>query len=201
MGLPGGSSWRFGVLLLTAWPLALELELARSPQLYLVLRQEPARLEVRSRGVVLASIPVQRAALLVASGEATTATAAADLELPALWRVIDEPPDTWRRQIAPPTLRPYGAEGPPPTPTVIATERPSAFGVTTDSGWRIEVTDQPVPGSTSRFGSAVATGWRRLFGRPEPRPPNRLVLVVEAESAQRLVHLLQPGRAVLLSGG
>lgn len=187
----------------------LELELARSRELYLVLDPSGRRLEVRARGMVLDSVglvdvAVQALVPLVEVG------AAPELEMPVLWHVTQAPEDMWRRVIAPPTLRPYTEEeeeeptpgpGPSPTPAPSPTpvEIPADYDIKVDSGWHLEVTTRETPGFWTRLAEAIASGWARLRGEVPPNEPPRLLLVLSTEDARRIRHLFVPGAAILLA--
>jgi len=191
--------------------LELELELARTRELYLLVDPAGRRLEVRARGIVLdaveiSDVVIQSVAPLLASGDPPS------LRMPAVWHVTRAPEDTWRRVIAPPTLRPYSEEeeeptpwptgaGPKPTrtPTPTPVVVPPDYDLKLDSGWHVEVTSVAPSLLGSRLGGAIASGWRRLLGRPQPERPPRLVLVMGADDARRLRHLFVPGMAVLLA--
>jgi hypothetical protein len=193
--------------------LELELELARSRDLYLVIDPGAQLLEVKVRGMVLDSMPILYAARqalvpLVGGGPAP------DLEMPVLWHVTKAPEDTWRRVIAPPSLRPYTEDeeeptptpappdsGPPPThtPTPTPVEVPTDYDFKVDSGWVVEVSAQPPPGMLGRLVEAVSSGWSRLLGRQLQSEPPRLLLVLSPEDARRVRHLFIPGAAVLVA--
>lgn len=193
--------------------LELELELARTRELYLLVDPAGRQLQVRARGIVLDAVVVddvviQSMAPLLSSGDPPP------LQVPAVWHVTQAPEDTWRRVIAPPTLRPYSEDeeeeeptpwptgaGPKPTrtPTPTPVVMPPDYDLKLDSGWRFEVTSVAPSLLGSRLGGAIASGWRRLWGRPQPEEPPRLVLVMAAEDARRIRHLFVPGMAVLLA--
>lgn len=191
--------------------LELELELARTRELYVLVDPAGLELQVRARGIVLDTVTlgdvvIQTLAPLMTSGDPPS------LQMPAVWHVTQAPEDTWRRVIAPPTLRPYTEEeeeptpwpteaGPPPTraPTPTPVVIPPDYDLKLDSGWRLEVTSEIPHPISSRLVEAIASGWRRLFGQqPEEEPP-RLVLVMSAEDARRIRHLFVPGMALLLA--
>ena len=193
-----------------ATALELELELARTRSLYLVVDPMGRQLQVRARGIVLDAVALSNAVIqsmapLLTSGDPPS------LKMPAVWRVTQAPEDTWRRVITPPTLRPYSEEeeptpwptgaGPKPTrtPTPTPVVVPPDYDLKLDSGWRIEVTSENPTLLGSRLGGAIVSGWRRLLGRHSDEEPPRLVLVMAAEDASRIRHLFVPGTAVLLA--
>jgi hypothetical protein len=192
--------------------LELELELARSRELYLLVDPGGRQFQVRARGIVLESVAmvdvvVRSMAPLLAGGDPPR------LEVPAVWHVTQAPEDTWRRVIAPPTLRPYADEeeedptpwptgaGPKPTrtPTPTPVMVPPDYDLKLDSGWRLEVASERPGFYGSRLGGAIASGWLRLLGRQREDQPPRLVLVMAPDDARRIRHLFVPGTAVLLA--
>lgn len=190
--------------------LDMELELARGREIYLLVDPPGRQLQVRARGMVLDTVSLSEAIVqsmtpFLDSGDPPR------VEMPAVWHVTQAPEDTWRRVIAPPTLRPYTEEEEPtprpkeagPTPTHTPSPTPVVvppdYELTLDSGWRLEVTSEPPSRFGSRLGSAIASGWRRLLGRPQETGPPRLVLVMGAEDARRVRHLFIPGTAILLT--
>ncbi len=189
----------------------LELELARTKDVYLVVDPESRRFEVRSRGLVLDVAPLEAVtvkALVPLFGPGSRP----EIELPAVWHVTEPPADTWRRVIAPPELRPYTEDeeeeptpapdaGPPPTrtPTPTPVEVPPDYTLTVDAGWQVEVTTEAPLGFGGRLAGAVASGWQRLKGAEPGVEPTRLVLTMTADDARRVRHLFQPGMAILLA--
>lgn len=181
-------------------PVALELGLARTRSLYLVVDPDRARLSIRIRGVEVDAVQAQ--AVWVAAC-ATDGGGLAAPELPAVWRVTAVPTDQWRRVIAPDRLEAYsddvaGRDVPTPGPAV---GRPPRFVVGTDCGWRLAVggpVEELVP---SGLGARIGRGWRRLAGRPDPPLPPTLVLETSPADARRVLHLFEPGTPILVARG
>jgi len=182
----------------------LEAELAKTPELYLVLDPAAKRLDVRSRGIGLVEVPLIEVSVLVfqplfGGGGVPT------LEAPAVWAVSEGPGDTDRETIAPTTLRPYSQEDemeePTPAGAAPAEEEPvepSTYRVALDGGWQLLLVDRaPSLGWFRRFFAAVGDGWLRLRGQ-EPQHPPLVALVVAPEDARRLHHLFRSGRKILV---
>jgi hypothetical protein len=193
--------------------LQLELELARVRDPYLLLDLGGRRLEVRARGMVLDAVPIA-AVTVQAFVPLMGGLSRPRLEVPAVWRVTQAPEDTWRRVIAPASLRPYNDDEEEPTPTPAGTspgpaptlapsptpvEVPADYGLSLDSGWRLEMSTEEPGGFGSRLAGAIANGWARLWGMSLPKRPPRLVLTLAAEDARRVRHLFLPGMAILLA--
>jgi len=189
--------------------LALELELARTPTVYLVLDPWVGKLEIKARGLVLETVPVDRVAVLTLA-PLVSRPASAVLELPTMWRLVSAPEESWRREVAPTTLRPYSEDevAPTPTPTPKLQTAPAApapavpddYACLAENGWQLRVTATRTGGLRQRLVDSIASGWRRLGGEALPQRPSTLVVEVTSEDARRLCHLLRPGLAVILAG-
>lgn len=189
--------------------LELETELARKPDLYLVLDAAARRLEVRARrmtlnGVELAEIAVLTFRPMFGGGRSTPR-----LEAPSIWRVTEGPGDADRETIAPVTLRPYSeeeeeVEAPAPAPGSPAAppgeeQKPASYRVALDNGWQLLLTpESPRLGWFRRLGASVRDGWLRLRGR-EPAHPPLVALVVAPDDARRLHHLFRTGTPILVT--
>jgi len=184
----------------------LESELARKPDLYLVLDPAAGRLEVRGRGIALISVELRETSVLVFRPLFGRSESPA-LEAPAIWTVREGPGDTDRETIAPTTLRPYSQEeemeepvtgGPEKKPEEIEKE-PATYRVGLDNGWQLLLADRPPSfGWIRRFFASVRDGWLRLRGHA-PRHPPLVALVVAPEDARRLHHLFRTGRSILVA--
>jgi len=186
----------------------LETVLAKKPVPYLVLEPSRPRLLVKSRGLVLAEVPlqsVQRLTFQPLFGGAEPPPLAA----PAIWTVTQGPGDTDRETIAPTTLRPYSEEeemsdpapapGATPTPKPGDRDKPASYRVALDNGWQLFlVGEAPRLGWFRRFGAAVRDGWQRLRGEAPSHPP-LVTLVVDADQARGLHHLFRTGTEILVA--
>jgi len=178
----------------------LELQLARTPHLYLVVDLCAATLEVKARGVVLDRMNLNQVEI-----EATQPVVGRrcwpELALPQLWRVSQPPEATWRRLVEPTELRQYNdRESEPPAVTAAqdVVELPAHFACEVDTGWQVVVGQRVGGGWWRRLAAAAADSWRRWRGRaPVPAPP-RLVLETAPDDARRLVHLFQVNLPILL---
>ncbi len=184
--------------------LALEVELARGPGLYLLVDTGREVVEVKARGIVLDRVTLRRAAVLV-PGPLLGGGRRPDLELPAVWRVAEPPVDLERRVVAPETLEPYSEEAahsepasPTATPTPVSGVRHARFGVLTDAGWRVEMgPGVAAAGFLHRLGDGLKHLWFRIVRSDDPRPPV-LALDLAPEGADRLHHLMREGTALLV---
>lgn len=179
---------------------ALELGLANSRALYLVVDPDQARLSIRIRGVEVDA--VQAEAVWIAfsdtAGDGSTAP-----ELPAVWRVTVAPSEGWRRVIAPAELVAYdedaaGDLAPTPAP---ADHRPTCYVVETDTGWRLALGGPLRELVPIGLGARLQRGWRRLVGDPLPPLPPTLVLEMAPADAQRVVHLFEVATSILVARG
>ena len=190
--------------------LELEASLARQPVVYLVLDVGRLVLEVRSRTLVLDSVAVQGVAVVRHRPLLGGPEPSDPQVLPALWRVVSGPRDTDRQVIAPETLRPAPKDGeeeeeeatagggPSPTPTPVP-EPPRSYRAQLDTGWELLVTQRlPARGWGHRFLEAARDGWARLRGRRETVPP-AVAVVIDAQDARRLYHLIRSGTAILVT--
>jgi hypothetical protein len=183
--------------------LALELELAHRPALYLRLDVDRKELQVRARGTELATVAI-RDVLLVRERSPSAADAGSELMLPVVWRVASQPKENWRRVVAPPTLVPYLEESVPESPSVTPTPetvRPSQYRVELADGSQLAVGPSPEIGWFARLGHRLGTGWRRLWGRPAPSRPPTVAIVMSAEAARGLLHVFREGTPILVVRG
>jgi len=188
----------------------LESALARKPAPYLVLEPAGPRLVVKSRGLVLSTVPIREIHRLafrpLFGGEEPPALVA-----PTVWTVTQGPGDTDRETIAPTTLKPYSEEeemaeptsaappGATPTPKPGDKDKPSTYRVALDNGWQLFLVDErPRLGWFRRFAAAVRDGWQRLKGE-EPSHPPLVALVVDPEEARGLHHLFRSGTEILVA--
>ncbi len=186
----------------------LESELAKKPDLYLVLDPSAGNLDVRARGLTLTTVAFSELSLLtfrplLGEGEAPPA-----LEAPAVWTVTEGPGDADRETIAPTTLRPYSEEEEMTEPAAgtpakkpDAGEKPTSYRVRLDNGWQLFVVDEtPRLGWLRRFAASVRSGWQRLQGRQPGHPP-LVTVVVAPDDARRLYHLFRTGTPILVRPG
>lgn len=193
----------------------LEAQLAKKPNVYLVLDPPRRVIEVKARGVVLDSIPVSGIEI-VSHQPIFGASPPEGPALPASWSVEEGPGDTDREVIAPASLRPYSSEeeeeepaatptpagtrGPAPTPTPVP-EPPISYRSRLSSGWDLWVTDTlPPSGVWSRYWAAVREGWERLRGDARQYRP-AITVALARPDAQRLHHLMRKGMAVVVAAG
>lgn len=189
----------------------MEAAIVRGTGLYIVLDPARAVLEVRSRGLVLDTMPLLGVEFL-AHGPIFGGAGAGALTLPATWVVSAEAGDFERELIAPDALRPYVPEDQRTAldearnPKVIAAHEdvaapPSAYDVALTNGWSLEILDQaPKTGFFARYAAAVREGWSRLRGRTAKHPPV-LAVALRAPDAQRLHHVFRADLPVLIAAG
>jgi len=190
--------------------LEAEARLAKKPDLYLVVRAPERRLEIRARGVLLDSVPLLGIEV-VSQGHLFAERGDRRLEVPALLTVTDGPGDAAREVIAPTELRDMPSEDeeeqesarpgptrPPATPTPIP-EPPASYRAELDNGWDLWICERlPGSGLFERLRDAAVDGWERLWGRGETLRP-ALTLAVAREDAQRIFHLFNTDRAILVA--
>ncbi|MGE5233733.1 MAG: hypothetical protein ACM3OB_06450 [Acidobacteriota bacterium] len=183
----------------------LEAGLVTSPALYLFL--DPARsvLEVKSRGVVLDTIPLRHVTMLRHTPLFGTYEAPR-LPLPALWQVAESPEDFSRETIAPEALRPFNPNEVEKVAGVKVTEPteklpPSSYRVKLDNGWELAVLDEvPRTHFFARFVQAVKNGWAHLHGESHAHPP-LVAITVTPDDARRLHHLFRLKTTLLVAAG
>jgi len=181
----------------------LELQLARTPSLYLRLDVRSGLVQVMVRGLELDRIQASPVRLVVrrAPGQARAIPAP---ELPFVWHVISPPAVAWRKVVAPRTLVPYQEGSPPPSPLPTSTpppDLPTQYQIELDSGWTLHIGNDPPDRWRRRLVGRIGSGWRRLTGRAVAPPPPALVVVTEPDDSQRLLHLLVEGTPLLLFCG
>ena len=193
----------------------LEAQLARKPNVYLLLDPPRRMLEVKARGVVLDGIPLN--GIEIVSQQPLLARGVPiGPALPAVWSIDEGPGDTDREVISPESLRPYSSEeeeeepattptpagtrGPTPTPTPVP-EPPTSYRSRLSGGWDLWITDRlPPSGLWERYWAAVREGWTRLRGGAvEHRPA--ITIALPAADAQRLHHLMRKGTPILIAAG
>lgn len=189
---------------LRARVLELEAGLVKTPALYLVLDPAAGKLEVRSRGLVLDTVPVQEVRVLhyrplLGGGRHPQP------EVPGIWTVIEGPGDTYREVIAPDALKPYVPEEErveeAAAPDKELPVPPSRYFVKLANGWQLGVFDrEPQTGFFGRFLQAVEGGWKRLLGRQRPSPPV-VALSMAPDDARRIHHVFRSDLAVLVLPG
>jgi hypothetical protein len=193
----------------------LEAQLAKKPNVYLVVDPPRRVIEVKARGVVLDEIAMSGIEI-VSHQPVFRMSAPAGPALPALWSVEEGPGDTDREVISPATLRPYrseedeeaaaaeptppGTKAPAVKPTPVP-EPPSSYRSRLSSGWDLWVTDAlPPSGTWDRYWDAVREGWARLHGNAREYRP-AITVALARPDAQRLHHLMRKGTAVLVAAG
>lgn len=191
--------------------LEAELATAQTIDLYLVLRPKSKTLEIRSRGITLATVPLEHVELLRYRAPRGSNVEPAPLPL-YFWTIAEDPEAAHRKVIAPAELRPYseqeseeeeqgaslpvatapaGAATPLPTP-------PADYKIALDLGWQLWVTGKvPDTDLVSRLEYALREGWGRLRGK-KPETQDRVVLVLQPEAAQRMHHLFRTGTRLYL---
>ena len=190
--------------------IALELPLARRPEVYLVLDPTSRQLDVKVRGVSLDRVSLAGIELVV-HAPLLGGRPPSPPPLPTVWRVVEGPGDTDREYIAPAELRPYRPDGyddaqpgagarsgaPPPTATPLP-EAPAAYRARLDNGWDLWITDRlPPQGFLPRAWAAVRDGLQRVRGRGSRLSP-AIALAMAKEDAMRLHHLMRSGMAILV---
>lgn len=183
----------------------LEAGLVASPAPYLFLDPVRSVLEVRSRGVVLDSIPLQQVTMLRHTALFGTYDAPR-LPLPALWQVAESPGDFSRETIAPEALRPFNPDEVEKAQGVKTTKPasplpPSSYRVKLDNGWELAVLDE-VPRTTffARFAQAIKNGWAHLHGESHVHPP-LVAITVTPDDARRIHHLFRLKTTLLVAAG
>ena len=195
--------------------LRLEAGIARTPAVYLFLDPPRRVLEIKARGTVLDTIPLDGIEV-VTQQPFLGARATRPATVPAVWTVVGEPSDEHRELIAPVELRPLpkeedddadeepGAARAPagPTPTATPAPEPSpTYRAHLDAGWDLLVCERlPPRGVVGRFAAAVKDGWVRLRSEAEDHPP-AIALAMAADDARRLHHLLRSGTSILVAAG
>jgi hypothetical protein len=194
----------------TVATLEIEARLARKPDLYLVVRAPDRKLEIKARGVLLDSVPLSGVEV-VAPRRMLGEPSPRRLEVPAVLVVKDGPGDLAREVIAPQELKDMpgedeeeepttGPTAPPATPTPIP-EAPFSYRAELDNGWDIWVCEKlPGAGLLTRLRTAASDGWARLWGRAESYRP-ALTLAMSREDAQRIFHLFNTDRTILIAAG
>jgi hypothetical protein len=177
----------------------LELELARTRDLYLVLDEGRQELAVRARGRTLERFALRGvAALQMQRLVGRTQDPAAALTTPVVLRVTSRPAHGGRPLVAPERLataaerRPAQAtDGPGMTP-------PARYELGLEGGWRLEIVSRArMPGLGQRLTMAVQTAWRRARGHGDIPPP-AIQVGLDAEDARHVHHLFRIGTPVLL---
>jgi len=188
--------------------LELELALAETPALYLVLHLAERRLEIKSRGVVLDRVALTDAALTLYSPLGSRGSLAAPVELPVVRRVIEPNPGTTRKVVTVKELAPYPQEDEEEeTPEPAATHSPSkpsdpqpaaSYRAALDGDWQLRIDPQATrPSFFLRLGRLVADAGRKALGKPAPETVI-LGLAMPADDARRLHHLLDLDMALLV---
>lgn len=186
----------------------LELALAQTKRLYLVLRPAVKALEIRSRGVTLDRVSLM--AVDVLDYERSFRPESDGPSVPFAWVVAEEPDGSHRKLIAPAELKPYeeysaeeeqGAAVPMATAPAQAEPLPtppSEYHIDLDGGWQLHMlTREPSTSLWSRLKYALRDGWLRLRGE-KPPTPHLLVLAGSPEQTQKLYHLFRAGTRLLL---
>lgn len=189
--------------------LETEAQLARKPDIYLLLDPPARRLAIKSRGLTLDSIAI-KGVEVVEPGRVLGRRQPVKLEVPVVLTITQGPGDSARDIIAPNELKPYQGDdaeaeptpAPPGAPRPTATpepEAPPSFHAPLDNGWDLWICDR-LPGPTlwSRFTAAIRDGWRRLLGYSPVVKPT-LTVAMAPDDAKRLYHLVTTGRAVLIT--
>jgi hypothetical protein len=189
----------------------LEAALAKTPDLYLLLDPAHRLLQVRSRGVVLDSMPLKGAEFMVHTP--LFGSASAELpDLPTAWTVAEGAGDFSRELIAPDVLRPYKPEE---ERTVVDEARnpkvkalhdeealpPTSYQVKMRNGWQLAVVEEePATSFFGRYAASLSEGLDRLRGRTREHPPLLAVAMAPAD-ARRLHHVFRSDLALLIAAG
>ena len=189
----------------------MEAAIVRGTGLYILLDAGRSVLEVRSRGIVLDSVPLLGVEFLnhspiVGGGRGEVPA------LPVTWVVRAEAGDFEREVIAPEALRPYVPEDQRTAldearnPKVIASHDeaaapPSTYEVHLTNGWSLEILDQaPRTGFFARYAAAVREGWQRLRGQKREHPP-MLAVAMKGDDAQRIHHVFRADLPLIIAPG
>ena len=189
----------------------MEAAIVRGTGLYILLDAGRSVLEVRSRGLVLDSVPLLGVEFLnhspiVGGGRGEVPA------LPVTWVVRAEAGDFEREVIAPEALRPYVPEDQRTAldearnPKVIASHDeaaapPSTYEVHLTNGWSLEILDQtPRTGFFARYAAAVREGWQRLRGQKRAHPP-MLAVAMKGDDAQRIHHVFRADLPLIIAPG
>jgi hypothetical protein len=189
-----------GIALAGSSAAELELDLARTPGLYLRVDLSTNLVQVMVRGIELDHLQATSVRLLTRG----MWQPGAEASLPAVWRIETAPAVSWRKVVAPPTLVPYQEDAPPPQPASTATpppELPAQYHVELEGGWSFHLGPEPPGQGWDRLRNRIRTGWRRLIGRPLEAPPPAIVVEASAEDSRRLLHVLRAGTAILVLCG
>ncbi len=185
-------------------PVAAEIALARGPGLY--LRVDGARrvIDVKARGLVLESLPVDGVQLLLFQRRERRVVP----PLPATWIVAEAPEASHRRRLTPDDLVPYQeddaeettaapakkAAAKPPPPSL----PPAEYRVRLEGGWDLVLGPSlPAAGWLSRFWFGLRWVAAKLV-RAEVETPDVLAIAVDEAVARKLHHMFRPGTAVLV---
>ncbi len=186
-----------------------ELALARRPDLYLLIDSAAGTVEVKARGLVLASIAAERAIVLSYRRFGSDPTEPAEI-LPTVRTVVDSELDERRPMVTAGPLRPYPDGGeddradpaykraPAPQPAPEESRPPARYRADLDEGWELWVGQgRPGPGWLARWVQALVDGWSRWRG-VDPEPRIVVGLALQPEDARRLHHLVRPGARLLV---
>ena len=180
-----------------------ELRIARGTEVYLLVDAERARLEVRSRGLVLDAAPIRRLALDVPGRRAGSGD---DVRrrLPAAFVIQRGAPR--RRELVLPETEPGEPSGQPPGEATERPDRPllglgepSAGEIYTadlDGGWRVEIRGGGGAGFWRRFWNGLADPLTTTLSGDPDRP--LIVIELARDDADRLRHLWSRGRELLV---
>lgn len=189
----------------------MEAAIVRGTGLYMVLDAAHSVLEVRSRGLVLDSVPLLGVEFLNHSPIFGGGRGQLPV-LPVTWVVRAEAGDFEREVIAPDVLRPYVPEDQRTAldearnPKVIAAHDetiapPSTYEVRFTNGWSLEIVDRaPRTGFFARYAAAVREGWERLRGQKHEHPP-MLAVAMKGEDAQRIHHVFRADLPLIIAAG
>jgi len=211
-GLSRSRPWGFGLALMWAALspihasetspaeqfLEAEMAAARKIDLYLVLSRDGRSLDVRARGMVLDTLPIESTTVLTYRAVRRRTEPAA---LPLQWEVRREPAAEHRQLIAPGELQPYDEEAAAAVaakPPGLLPEPPSSYEVGLDGGWELRVTQEaPSASLGTRLLQAVTDGWRRLR-RGELHRPRTVVLSTARLDGRRMHQVFRRGRPILM---
>ncbi|MDX1642721.1 MAG: hypothetical protein R3244_00040 [Thermoanaerobaculia bacterium] len=175
--------------------LAAELELARGSEIYLLIDTEGARLEVRSRGLVLDRVDIRRLGVK-AWGPLLGARHDTDVELPTRSTITRGAPQ--RREIVVGGEAANGAGNGDDTPPAMTTPAVvGSYACVLDNGWLLQVRDH---GEGDGLWGRL---WEELSDPFDSRPASRdshptLVIELDTADTERLRHLFRRDRALLI---
>jgi len=191
--------------------LELEVALAETPSLYLVVHLAQRRLEIKARGLVLDSVALADVALTRYTPLGAASLGPVSAELPAVRAIVESDVATARRVVTVATLTPYpknGAEeeeapaaeaSPTRSPVQQADPAPpSSYRARLEGDWELWIDQRGIrPSAGQRLILWLGGTGRWLVGKPQ-QGSVILGLAMTAEDARRLHHLFDSGSMLLV---